>query len=53
MLSLMTISAEVFPVGAVRRVIQVVAVFMMHCEQVLVFIRELPRAPRAYESVDF
>lgn len=47
----MTIDAEVLPVGAVRRIVPVVAVFMMHCEEVPVFEIELPPAFGAYQAV--
>jgi len=49
----MAIGAEVLPVGAVRRIVPVVAVFMMHCEESPVFEIELPRAFGAYQAVDF
>ena len=47
----MAIDAEVFPVGAVRRIVPVVAVFMMHCEEAPVFEIELPPAFGAYQAV--
>ena len=53
MLILMAIYAQVFPVRAVRGIIKVVTVFMVHCQQVLIFVGELPGAFGAYESVDF
>ena len=52
-LILMAIYAQVFPVRAVRGIIKVVAVFMVHCQQALIFVGELPGAFGAYESVDF
>jgi len=52
-LILMAIYAQVFPVGAVRGIIKVVTVFMMHGQQALIFVGELPGAFGAYESVDF
>mgnify|MGYP001607665080 FL=1 len=52
-LILMAIYAQVFPVRAVRGVIKVVTVFMVHCQQALIFMGELPCAFGAYESVDF
>jgi len=52
-LILMAIYAQVFPVGAVRGIIKVVTVFMMHGQQALIFVGELPSAFGAYESVDF
>ena len=52
-LILMAIYAQVFPVRAVRGIIKVVTVFMVHCQQVLIFVGELPGAFGAYESVDF
>ncbi|MDP3111449.1 MAG: hypothetical protein Q8M71_05040 [Thermodesulfovibrionales bacterium] len=51
MLVVMTIDAEVFPVGAVRRIVPVVAVFMMHCEEAPVFGIELSPAFGAYKAV--
>ena len=53
MLILMAIHAQVFPVGAVRGIIKVVTIFMVHCQQALIFVSELPGAFGAYESVDF
>jgi len=49
----MAIDAEVLPVGAVRRIVLAVAVFMMHCEEVPVFGIKLPPAFGAYQAVDF
>ena len=49
----MAIDAEILPVRAVRRIVLVVAVFMMHCEEVPVFEIELPSAFGAYQAVDF
>ncbi len=49
----MAIDAEILPVGAIRRIVPVVAVFMMHCEEVPVFEIELPPAFGAYQAVDF
>ena len=53
MLILMAIHAQVFPVGAVWGIIKVVTVFMVHGQQALIFVGELPGAFGAYESVDF
>lgn len=52
-LILMAIHAQVFPVRAVRGIIKVVTVFMVHGQQSLIFIGELPGALGANESVDF
>jgi len=52
-LVVMAIGTEVLPVGAVRRIVLVVAVFMMHCEEAPVFEIELPPAFSAYQAVDF
>jgi len=52
-LILMAIHAQVFPVGAVRGIIKVVTVFMVHGQQALIFVGELPGAFGAYKSVDF
>ena len=52
-LILMAIHAQVFPVGAVRGIIKVVTVFMVHGQQALIFVGELPGALGANESVDF
>ncbi len=49
----MAIHAQVFPVRAVRGIIKVVTVFMVHGQQVLIFVGELPGALGANESVDF
>lgn len=49
----MAIGAEVLPVRAVRRIVLVIAVFMMHCEETPVFEIELPPAFGAYQAVDF
>lgn len=48
----MAIDAEVLPVGAVGRIVPVVAVFMMHCEEAPVFGIKLPPAFGAYQAVD-
>ncbi len=42
MLVVMTVDAEVFPVGAVRRIVFVVAVFVVHCEEMPVFEMHQP-----------
>ena len=52
-LILMAIHAQVFPVRAVRGIIKVVTVFMVHGQQLLIFVGELPGALGANESVDF
>lgn len=49
----MAMDAEIFPVGAVRRIVPVVAIFMMDCEKMLVFEIEFSPAFGAYQSVDF
>lgn len=49
----MAIHAQVFPVRAVRGIIKVVTVFMVHGQQSLIFIGELPGALGANEPVDF
>ena len=53
MLIIMAIHAQVFPVRAVRGIIKVVTVFMVHGQQLLIFVGELPGALGANESVDF
>ncbi len=53
MLILMAIYAQVFPVGTIRGIIKVVTVFMMHGQQALIFVGELPGALGAYKSMDF
>ena len=53
MLILVAIDAQVFPVGAVRGIIKVVTIFMVHGQQSLIFAGELPGTLGAYESVDF
>ena len=53
MFIIVAIDAEVFPVGAVRGVIVMVAVLMMNGEEMPVFIIELPAAFGAYKSVYF
>lgn len=50
---LMAIHAQIFPVRAVSGIIKMVTVFMMHGQQALIFVGELPGALGAYESVDF
>ena len=52
-LIIMAIHAQVFPVRAVRGIIKVVTVFMVHGQQLLIFVGELPGALGANESVDF
>jgi hypothetical protein len=49
---LMAVHAEVFPVRAVRGIVTVVSVFMMHSQQVSVFIVELSTTFGAYQSVN-
>ena len=46
------VHAEVFPVRAVRGIVTVVSVFMMHSQQVSVFIVELSTTFGAYQSVN-
>lgn len=53
MLILMAIHAQVFPVGAVRGIIKVVTIFMVHGQQSPIFVGELPGTLGTYESVDF
>ena len=53
MLIFMTVSTEVFPVRAIRRVIQMVPVFMMYGKKVPVFEIELAPAFGADQAVDF
>ena len=53
MLIFMTISTEVFPVRAIRRVIQVVPVFMVYGKEVPVFEIEFPSAFGADQAMDF
>ena len=50
---LMTINAEVLPVGSVRGIVTAVSVFMVDCEEMACFEIELPAALCAYEPVDF
>jgi hypothetical protein len=49
----MAVNAEIFPVGPVRGIVLMVAVFMVDCQQVPVFWAELPAALGADEAVDF
>ena len=53
MLVVMAVDTEVFPVGAIRRVVPWVSVFMMDCKEMAVCSIEFPRAFGAYEAVDF
>ena len=50
---LMTVNAEIFPVGAIRRIIPVVAVLMVHCQEMTVLIFKFPSAFCAYKAVYF
>jgi hypothetical protein len=52
-LVLVTIDAEILPVGTIRRVIPVVAVFMMNGQELAVLIVELSSALGTDEAVDF
>ena len=53
MFFLMTIDTEVFPIRSIRRVIQVISVFMMDGEEAPVLLVKFPSAPAADETVDF
>ena len=50
---IMTVGTEVFPVGAVGRIILVVAVFVMDGQKMPVYVFKLPSAFRADETVYF
>lgn len=52
MLIIMTVHAQVFPVGTVGRIIIVIAVFVVHGQQVLVAEVKLPAALGANKAVD-
>ena len=51
MLVVMTIDTEVLPVGAVRRVVAAIAVFMVHGEELPVLKIKFPPAFGANETV--
>jgi hypothetical protein len=53
MLILMTVNAEILPVGAVRGIVPVIAVLMVDCQQVPVLRAELPPAFGADKTVHF
>jgi hypothetical protein len=48
-----TIDTEVFPVGTVRRIVSVVAVFVMNGQEMVVLIFKLPSAFGTDEAVYF
>ncbi len=52
MFIIVAIDAEVFPVGAVGRIVVVVAVFMMDGEQMFVVFVKLPGAFRADQTMN-
>ena len=52
-LIIMAIDTKVLPVGAVCRVVLVIAVFVMHCEQMTVLGVEFSAAFGADEAMDF
>ena len=52
MFIVMTVNAEVFPVGAVRRIVVVIAVFMVNGEEMSVCIIKFTGALGADEPVD-
>ena len=52
MFLIMAVDTEIFPVGAVRRIIVVVAVFMVNGEEVSVRIIKFTGALGADETVD-
>jgi hypothetical protein len=49
---IMAVDAKVFPIGTVRRVVIMVSVFMMYCQEVSVFVVKLPGTLGADEAVD-
>ncbi len=52
MFILVTVHAQVFPVGAVSGIVPAVPVFMVHGQQVTGFVVELSTTLGAYESVN-
>jgi hypothetical protein len=52
-LVVVAVDAKVLPVRAIRRVVAVVAVFVMHSQEMPVLVFELSSAFRAYEAVYF
>ena len=52
MFGVMTVDAEVFPVGPIRRIVVVIAVSMMNGEEVPVFIIKLTGALGTDETMD-
>ena len=53
MLIIVTIDTEVFPVGTVRRIVSVVAVFVMNGQEMAVFVFKLPPAFGTDEAMQF
>ena len=52
MLLIMAVDTEIFPVGAVRRIIVVIAVFMVNGEEMSVSIVKFPGALGADKTVN-
>jgi hypothetical protein len=52
-LIVMAIDAEIFPIGSVGRIVEVVSVFMVDREEVSVRVVKLPPAFGADQAVDF
>jgi hypothetical protein len=48
----MAIDAQILPVAAVRRIVVVVVILVMHGQQVEILCREFPAATRAYPRVN-
>ena len=51
MLIIVTIDAEVFPVGTVKRIVSVVAVFVMNGQEMAVLVFKLPSTFGTDEAV--
>lgn len=51
MLVVMAVDTEIFPVGAVRRVVQVISVLMVYCKKVSRFLVELPATSGTDEAM--
>lgn len=44
MLILVTVSTQVFPVGSIRGIVPVIAIFMVYGQEVSIFVREFSPA---------
>lgn len=52
MFVIVTVNAEVFPVGSVRRIIQVISVFVVNCQKMSRLFIKFPPAFGADEAMD-